>query len=80
MRVTIGRAIAPERGAAARPLAFDPTRASRVGPASAFTRFKAGADRIAAADGWTMFRFTASPCSSVLRETALNPPRTPRLA
>jgi hypothetical protein len=78
MWVTIGRAMVPERGAAARPPAFDPALASRVG--LALTRLNAGAERIALSEGWIMLRFTASPCSSVLRDTALKPPRTPRLA
>jgi hypothetical protein len=74
IRLTTGRFNVRALGAAARVPALDPSLASRLG--LALTRFRAGALRIALDETCTIFRFTASPCSSVLRDTALNPPRT----
>jgi hypothetical protein len=71
MRLTTGREIARAGAPAAERPAFE---------GLAFTRFSAGAFRIALALTRTAFWFTGNPRSSVPRETALNPPRTFKLA
>jgi hypothetical protein len=78
MRLTTGREIARAGAPAAGRPAFGPNLLCMVG--LAFTRFSAGAFRIALAFTRTVFPRTGNPRSSVPRETALNPPRTFKLA
>jgi hypothetical protein len=70
----VGREVTPVDGLAAGWPAFDPSTLARVGEASGRPILALDKPRSALGETFTVLPRTESPCSKVLRETAVRPP------